>query len=168
MGILRPKFEKSYCHIWNQDLQSLMQKQKSVNVGPKLPYLDIFELKFEKIIFIFKIITIEFIKNDFLTNAVNLGLGSAFSEGPGADVGPSLVYKVCPFFFGTVFFFQTKLDVCLLPFGRFKNYWVFFFLEKNYVQKHLPTIFFSFYNVSLHCRKFFGTGAEVFAVLKLW
>ena len=81
-----------------------MQKQKSVNVGPKLPYLDIFELKFEKIIFIFKIITIEFIKNDFLTNAVNLGLGSAFSEGPRADVGPSLVYKVCPFFFGTVFF----------------------------------------------------------------
>ena len=144
-----------------------MQKQKSVNVGPKLPYLDIFELKFEKIIFIFKIITIEFIKNDFLTNAVNLGLGSAFSEGPGADAGPSLVYKVCPFFFGTVFFSKQSLMFasCLLEDLKLLS---FRFFRKKLCSKTPANYFFSFYNVSLHRRKFFGTGAEVFAVLKLW
>ena len=41
----------------------------------------------------FEISTLKFIKNESLTHAVNFGIGSAFSEGPGP--GPGLLHKVC-------------------------------------------------------------------------
>ena len=43
----------------------------------------------------FEISTLKLIKNESLTHTVNLGIGSAFSEGPGPSLGP--LYKVCPF-----------------------------------------------------------------------
>ena len=41
-----------------------------------------FALELENAFFIFEINTIEFVINEFLTYAVNFGIGSAFSEGP--------------------------------------------------------------------------------------
>ena len=69
-------------------------------MSPKSPYLGIFGLKFEKIV-IFGISILEIIKNDFLTNAVNIDIGSVFTKYPGfnfsegLDPGPSPIYKVC-------------------------------------------------------------------------
>ena len=37
--------------------------------------------------------TLESVKNKFLKERVNFGLGSAFSKGPG--LGPGSLYKVC-------------------------------------------------------------------------
>ena len=63
-----------------------MLKGKKTNLGPKLSYLGIFGLEFEKNISISEISTLEFIKNAFLTNTVNFDTfsqdqGSIFSEG---------------------------------------------------------------------------------------
>ena len=41
--------------------QSLVQKQKPLNLGPKMSDLDIFELEFENNIVIFEISTLEFV-----------------------------------------------------------------------------------------------------------
>ena len=41
-------------------LQSLVQKQKSLNLGPKMLYVGIFRLEFEKNIVIFEISTLKF------------------------------------------------------------------------------------------------------------
>ena len=43
--------------------------------------------------------TLEFVKNEFLTNNVNLGIGSNFSKGPMSvfSEGPGSLYKVCLF-----------------------------------------------------------------------
>ena len=56
---------KYCCHIWNQVsqfvlLQSLVQKYKSLNLGPKMPDLGIFGLEFENDIAIFEISMLEF------------------------------------------------------------------------------------------------------------
>ena len=42
-------------------LQSLVQKQKSLNLVPKMPYFDFFGLEFENNIVIFVISTLEFV-----------------------------------------------------------------------------------------------------------
>ena len=42
-------------------LQSSVQKLKSLNLGPKMPYLRIFGLEFQKNIVIFEISTLEFV-----------------------------------------------------------------------------------------------------------
>ena len=42
-------------------LQSFVKKQKYVNLGPKMPYLDIFELEISKTIVIFEITTLELV-----------------------------------------------------------------------------------------------------------
>ena len=42
-------------------LQSLVQNQKSLNLGPKMPGLGIFGLKFENTIIIFEIGTLKFV-----------------------------------------------------------------------------------------------------------
>ena len=63
--------------------------------------LGIFGQAFENNIVIFEISTLKFVENEFLTHAVNFGIGSAFSkspgspfsEGPGPAPGP--LYKVC-------------------------------------------------------------------------
>ena len=47
-------------------------------MGPKLFYLAIFGLEFEKTTFIFKISTLEFTKNEFLTNIVIFAYGPVF------------------------------------------------------------------------------------------
>ena len=62
-------------------------------MGPKLPYLGIFGLEFEKAIVISQINPFEFMKNEFLTIIVDLGIGSAFSEVP--DPGLVPLCKVC-------------------------------------------------------------------------
>ena len=59
----------------------------------KLLDLGIFSSQYEKTIVMFKISTLEFIKNEFLTNTVNCCIWSAFSEGPGW--GPAPLYNVC-------------------------------------------------------------------------
>ena len=46
---------------------------------------------FKKIIVIFEISILEFVKSESLTHTVNFGIGPAFSEGP----GPGPLYKVC-------------------------------------------------------------------------
>ena len=60
---------------------------------PKISYLGIFELKLENNIVMFEISTLKFLISESLTNTVNFGIGSAFSEGPGSNPGP--LYKVC-------------------------------------------------------------------------
>ena len=50
---------------------------------------------------IFEISTLEFVKHDSLTHAINFGIGSAFSKGlesafsEGPDPGPGPLYKLC-------------------------------------------------------------------------
>ena len=65
----------------------------------------IFGLQFEKTTVIFESSTLEYIKNEFLTNAVNFDIGSAFSQGPGTTFsegpGPGPLFKGCPSFFVT-------------------------------------------------------------------
>ena len=57
---------------------------KKKSLRPKLSYLGIFELEFEKkTIVIFKISNFIFIKNEFLTNIANFDIRSVFSKGPG-------------------------------------------------------------------------------------
>ena len=66
-----------------------------------MPCSIIFGLEFLQTIVIFEISTLEFVKHECLTHAMNFsvgsaffkGLGSAFSEGPGP--GPRPLYKVC-------------------------------------------------------------------------
>ena len=58
-----------------------------------MPYLDIFGLEFENKILIFEISTLEFVKIEFLTDTVNFGIESSFSDAP--DAGLGLIYKVC-------------------------------------------------------------------------
>ena len=48
-----------------------------------MSYLGTFGLEFEKAVVISEISTLEFRKNEFLTHAVNFGIGSTFSKGPG-------------------------------------------------------------------------------------
>ena len=138
LGTFKPKFEKKYCHTWNQHLwicqnakfhvqqknktnkKKRKEKEKKSNlgpklsylvllldwnlkkvslylkssilklskfhvIGPKLPYLSILKLEFEKSIVIFKINKLKFIKNSFLSFVVNFGIGSTFSKGPGSQ-----------------------------------------------------------------------------------
>ena len=58
-----------------------MLNEKISSLEPKLPYLGIFGLEFEKVFVIFKISTLEFIKNEFLIIIVNFDIGSTFSKG---------------------------------------------------------------------------------------
>ena len=60
--------------------------QRKKNLGPKLFYLDIFGLEFEKTIIIFEISALKFIKNEFLTVIMNFGIGSAFPKVPGSTL----------------------------------------------------------------------------------
>ena len=66
-----------------------------------MPYLSTFAQKFSKTIVIFEISTLEFVKNESLTQTVDFGIGSAFSKGPGSAFsgdsgpGPGPLYKVC-------------------------------------------------------------------------
>ena len=70
------------------------EKVKMPNLGPKMPYLGIFGLEFQKTIVIFQISTLKF---------VNIGVGSAFAKGPGSTFsggpfpgsGPGPLYNVC-------------------------------------------------------------------------
>ena len=54
------------------------QKEKSLNLVPKIPFSGIFRLKFEKAIVIFEMRNLDFVKNEFLKNAINFNIGSAF------------------------------------------------------------------------------------------
>ena len=58
---------KNYCHISNQHPQickfaNFGKKQKRLNLGPKIPFLDIFGLEFTKSVFVFEINTLKFVK----------------------------------------------------------------------------------------------------------
>ena len=69
-----------------------------------MPYLGIFGLEFEKAFVISEISNLEFLKNESWTHAVNFGIGSAFSKGPGSCFsedpvpGPGQLYNVCPMY----------------------------------------------------------------------
>ena len=66
-------------------VQNFAQKQKCLNLGPKMPYLGIFGLELSKIIVIFEISTIKLVKKESLYHTANFGIGSAFSKGPGSE-----------------------------------------------------------------------------------
>ena len=69
-----------------------MEKQKSLDLGPKLLDLGIFGIEFEKTIVIhLKLLHLKVIRNDFLTNTVKFGIGFAFCKGLG--FGP--LHKIC-------------------------------------------------------------------------
>ena len=59
-------------------------------VGSKNALFGIFGLEFEKAIVISAISTLEFLKNESLTHAVNFGIGSAFSKGLGSGFSQGL------------------------------------------------------------------------------
>ena len=62
-----------------------------------MPYLHIFGLKLQKIIVIFEVSTLKFVKNESLTHTVNFGVASTFSEC--LDPGPGPLYKVSLFIY---------------------------------------------------------------------
>ena len=70
------------------------ERTKMSKLRPKLLCLGIFGLGFWKLPVKFEIGTLEFVKNEFLTHTVNLGVGSAFSKSlrfsfsEGSGVGP--------------------------------------------------------------------------------
>ena len=59
------------------------REKKTINLGPKMPYLGVLKPQFHKTIVIFEISYLDFVKIEFLTDTVNFGIGFAFSEGPG-------------------------------------------------------------------------------------
>ena len=62
-----------------------MLNNKKSETRIALSYFSIFGLEYKKKnIVLFEISTFEFIKNEFLTNIVNFGIGSTFSKGPGS------------------------------------------------------------------------------------
>ena len=66
---------------------------KMPKFGTKKTLFESFWVRTLKTIVIFDISTLKFIKNQFLTHAVNFGIRSAFSQSQGLD--PSPLYKVC-------------------------------------------------------------------------
>ena len=58
-----------------------------------MPHFGIFGLEFQKTIVIFEISTLKFVKNESLTDTMNLGIGSTFPKGPGSTFseGPSRI-----------------------------------------------------------------------------
>ena len=64
-------------------LQNFTEKQKCLNLEPKMPYLGNFGLEFQKITVIFEINTLKFVKNDSLIHTVNFGRESVFLKCPG-------------------------------------------------------------------------------------
>ena len=71
-----------------------------------MPYLGTFGQELIKTIIIFEITTLKFVKNESLTQTVNFGIGSAFSEGPGPGPGP--LYKVCQLYYSQKFEMFTR------------------------------------------------------------
>ena len=71
-------------------------KQKIFDFGTKNTLFGYFQAKIwkkKKIIVTLESSTLEFIKNEFLINTLNFGIGFAFSKGLG--LGPTLLYKIC-------------------------------------------------------------------------
>ena len=66
-------------------MQKFVQNKKTLNSGLKMPYLGVFYFV------IFEITTLEFVRNEYLANAVHFDIWSAFSEG----LGPVRSNKVC-------------------------------------------------------------------------
>ena len=60
-GYFRGRVWKTYCQIWNKH-PKFRAKQKTSNLGPKMPYLGIFELQFWKTSVILEITAPEFAK----------------------------------------------------------------------------------------------------------
>ena len=64
-GYFRNRTLKNYCHIWYQHpicvIEKFCEKQKCLNFGPKMPYLDIFGVELWKTIVIFDISTLKFV-----------------------------------------------------------------------------------------------------------
>ena len=57
-------------------MQSLMQKEKTINLGPKMSYLGIFGLYFRKTVIIFEVTTLHFVKiQSFVHKLKSLYLG---------------------------------------------------------------------------------------------
>ena len=65
-------------------------------MGPKMQYLGNFALELQKTIVIFDISTLEFVKNEYLTHAMNFGVGSAFFKGLMSAFSESLALAPCP------------------------------------------------------------------------
>ena len=109
VGYFWDRILKNYGHIWNRHPQICLtakfcEKQKYLNSGPKIPYLDIFGLKVWNALVIFEISTLKFIQKRVFNSysefwnrsAFSKVSGSTFSEGPGPAW--DLLYKVCPWF----------------------------------------------------------------------
>ena len=63
---------------------SWKNKGRCLDLGPKMPYLDIFGLKFSKTIVTFKSNSLKFVKHESLTYTGNSGVESIFSKGLGS------------------------------------------------------------------------------------
>ena len=66
-------------------MPKFVQNKKTLNSGPKMPYLGVFYFV------IFEITALKFVRNEYLANAVHFDTWSAFSEG----LGPVQSNKVC-------------------------------------------------------------------------
>ena len=120
-------------------MQSFMLNNKKKYLRPKLLYFCLVR-EFEKTIVIFEISTLEFIKNEFLTIIVNLGIESVFSKSP-AGPGLSPLYNVCQLFH--------------IP-------WVISYVSSDYDYIYMKVIFiskqFNFYlkkNINMELKTFF-------------
>lgn len=83
-------------------LQSFIQTNKTLNVGQNIAlFRHSQDGLCKKIIVLLEINTFKFIKNDFLTNIVNFGIGFPFSNcqrsvfSKGSGLGLDQLYKVC-------------------------------------------------------------------------
>ena len=100
-----------------------------------MSYLGIFGLEFQKVIVIFEISTLEFVKNESLTHKMNFGIGSAFSKIPvsafseGPAPSPGLPYKVCLFILANKPKFK-KHNVVIL-FSFIPSFFMSFLAHKN-------------------------------------
>ena len=96
VGYFGVKIFKSYCHVWNQYLRisvipKSVKKQKCLNLGPKMPYLGIFDpkcliwvfldKKFRKTIVIFEISSLKFVSlQNFMKKQKCLNLRPKMSD----------------------------------------------------------------------------------------
>ena len=74
--------------------------------GSKNVLFGYFWARISKSIVIFEISTLEFVKNESLTQKVNFGIGSAFAKGLGPGLGP--FYNVCPHIIANTFKYKSE------------------------------------------------------------
>ena len=65
LDVFRLKLWKNYCHVSSFEfakIQCFLQNKDTLNLGPKMSYLCVFKMEFEKTIVIFDASTFQFFK----------------------------------------------------------------------------------------------------------